>query len=267
MEHGYDKEIFSRSGLLFSAFNSSAPQSRWLAYVLPMLTKLHLNLNLRCNDRHSINETSFHERHVASTLSAAINLDCLYISMQSIAMLSTRSPHPTTIFKASLGDCRLPKLKSLVLEGLTSGGKELADFLQASPNLAHLVLRDFMLVLGSWTELVNQMCTCLSLKNVTLDELSDHQASWWGKVYQYDAEDLDEFFLRDGENPFTIEAIIRNSNQRLRWRDQEYQHESPSCRLETHYCWKHQGGERLCFLRSTSVGPSPLMSTVLATET
>ena len=99
MEHGYDKEIFSPSGLLLSAFNASAPQSHYLAYVLPMLTKLHLNLDLRCNDLHSINETSFNERHVASTLSAAINLDCLSVSMQSIGMLSIRSPHPTTIFK------------------------------------------------------------------------------------------------------------------------------------------------------------------------
>ena len=104
MELGYDKETFSSSGLLFSAFNASAPQSRFLAYVLPMLTKLHLNLDLRCNDLHSISETSFHERYVASTLSTAINVDCLHISMQSIEMLSTRSP------QASFGDCRLPEL-------------------------------------------------------------------------------------------------------------------------------------------------------------
>ena len=84
MEYVNDWDGVSPS-LSISAFDSSGPQARSLAHVLPRLTKLHLAFDVSsnsgvgdpCSNLVGANETWFVRGDVTSALSHAINLECL----------------------------------------------------------------------------------------------------------------------------------------------------------------------------------------------
>ena len=162
------------TSLSFSAFDSSGPQARPLAHVLPRLIKLHLAFDVSsnsgvgepCYNRVGANETCFLRGDVASALSHAINLEYLYILVTN--MMDDDDLAGKGTFDAIIRGCKFPKLTSLILEGLDPEGDKLEEFLLASPKLEYLFLHNIKVISGDWVGIWDRIMLSLPLKDFML---------------------------------------------------------------------------------------------------
>ncbi|KAL9133873.1 MAG: hypothetical protein Q9175_004946 [Cornicularia normoerica] len=195
--------------LAVSAFSASVPQSRYLTNRLSTMTKLRFDLGI--DARSTADEEVFNRKDVAKALATARNLECLYISLPDDFEDTLQDPDSPRTFDAILGGCQYPKLKSLVLECFDANEAELLGFLKCSTKLEALYMHDVNLISGSWERIADELRRVMHPKEVELSCL--RQDNWAAFVYHTSPSsirDVGEFFLRQGENPFTAQAIGRN---------------------------------------------------------
>ncbi|CAD6590200.1 MAG: hypothetical protein ASARMPRED_004667 [Alectoria sarmentosa] len=190
--------------LPMSAFNMMARQSSHVVTCFKILTKLKLSLSPD-HDTRDI---------VAKALSAAINLECLFIEGDGEILYDV--PGPMSMVSAILGGCRFAKLRSLILANMTSNENELLEFLRNSPLLEHLTIYQFLLERGFWHEVAVSIRATLRLKTVMFDALYGGFAEIdQGNDYSHKYLLVEDFFLRNGNNPFTEEEKYRSWGEGL----------------------------------------------------
>ena len=187
-------------------FGVTARQSYHLTLQLQHLTKLRLRLiDL---ERQTKAQISCSNNPIAKALSSAVNLESLFIEGGSPFV----EHHTQTSMFAFLGACRFPKLTSLILRMMDSKEDELLDFLKTSPCLEHLTIGYCILTVGSWEVLAERIRSALRLKSVMLQCLLLRGSS---TGIDNDHRLVENFFLRNGENPFTETAIDL-------WKEKDY---------------------------------------------
>lgn len=185
------------------------------------LTKLRLSLS---NEDTNQNEGALRyvdDNSVARALSAAVNLKNLFIQNDG----DIRSTDDTWSFgSVILEGCRFPELRSLILVNIDTEEEKLLNLLGASPRLENLFLCSFALYAGFWASAAARMKSILHLKNVEITDFSDDLLSSPKVEPQYvfnsDHRLIEDFFLREGENPFTEQAIkdfYNNYDEAQRW--------------------------------------------------
>lgn len=206
MIHEGKKDEFSTKDtfLMDDAFIMTPQQSCYLTLQLQHLTKLRLRLS---EERDEIQAQNPHPgRIVSRALSSAVNLESLFIETYSLVHALGHGT-PTTM-SSFLGGCRFLRLRSLILKLMNSREDELLDFLKTSPCLKHLTLDHFTLSVGSWGNVVERVRSTLRLKSVMLDKLYGHVPGHYSAdVYGNEHRLIENFFLHNGENPFTKAAM------------------------------------------------------------
>ena len=177
------------------AFEMTARQSCYLKLQLRQLTKLRIRLNRAQDFRPDIS--------IARALCNAVNLESLFL-----CGYRSSCRYGPTMMTTSLGGCHFPKLKSLILQRMDSAEEDLMGFLQTSPHLRHLTFDSVHLVSGSFESLADNIRRTLRLKSVFIHYASN-VAVEGGRLRRYFTNDpslIEDFFLRNGENPFTKKA-------------------------------------------------------------
>lgn len=191
------------------SFFMTARQSCHLTLPFQHLAKLRMRFGkFQAQDSHP-------DRVISKALSVAVNLESLFI--EGDEPISELGFSNLTLMSSVLGDCRYPKLRSLILKYIDSRENELLDFLMASPHLKNLTLEWFELIDGSWEVVVERIRSALRLKSVMLHRLCDGFPDFAIGLNRIDCNDQDtftndhllveNFFLQNGENPFTESAI------------------------------------------------------------
>lgn len=166
------------------------------------LIKLRLNLTDFDDEAPSSTSDAYTQGNLAKILAGATSLEQLQLDFEEFE----EGPR----FKRILGDCRFPKLKSLELSYMKSTEDEIVSFLGSSPGLEKLKLCYHYLSLGLWEHVTHRIKKFLQLSSVTLDVLGG------GIPQAFDPKDrrfmmsdqiVDNFFLRNGRNPFTKDAL------------------------------------------------------------
>ncbi len=147
--------------------------------------------------------------NLAEILAGAINLEHLQLEFDE-------QPNQ---FGDILRGCRFTKLRSLEISTIYSTEDQLVGFLQFSPGLETLQLVSYNLTQGLWEHVARRVKQSLQLHVVQLDKL------WGGIPLSWDeseplrdskiSRDVDDFFLRDGENPFTKGAFERRTERSI----------------------------------------------------
>lgn len=186
-------------GLPMSAFDTTVRRFTDVANCFKTLTKLSLSLSF---SHHTGNS-------VASALSSATNLKSLFIEGDYEMFYDVLGP--VSVFSAILGGCRFTNLRSLLMAKLSSGNIELLEFLRHSPLLNRLTICEFALKEGLWQEVALSLRAIFQLKRVKFDALiggiSDSYQLGFGESYSIDPQMVEDFFLRNGDNPFTEETV------------------------------------------------------------
>ena len=197
-EAGMDMDF----ALTQNAFTMLARQSRYLTIQLQHLIKLRMRLHYDGGQKA--------DRVVAKALSPAVNLESLFLE----SYIYDPRPEASTAIFGFLSGCHFPKLRSLILDSMNSTEDELLDFLKTSPGLKHLTLEHFFLIIGSWEVVAERIRSVLRLKSVMIQDFVDGMPNFGhGKYYQglysysNDHRVIEDFFLRNGKNPFTKEAM------------------------------------------------------------
>ena len=178
------------------AFTMTARQSRYLTIQLQHLIKLRMRLYDAWGQKT--------DRVIAKALSLAVNLESLFLESYT-QFYDLRYDESTGIFMF-LSGCRFPKLRSLILDPMNSTEDELLDFLKTSPCLKHLTLENFDLKIGSWEVVVERIRSVLRLKSVMIHHFAG--AMYHDRCFRTnDHRAIEDFFLRNGKNPFTKEAM------------------------------------------------------------
>ena len=193
------------------AFRTIALKSRRFTLQLQNLTKLRLRFSR--DERQPPARHSDPDRVVGETLSVAVNLETLFIEGDFLD--EANHPDSRSMVSGVLGGCRFPKLRSLILKMMDSREDELLEFLNTSPCLEHLMLECFPLNFGSWENMADKIRSALRLKSVILHILfGGFPNREWDDDYSFDRRRVEDFFLRNGENPFTEESMER-------WKDKD----------------------------------------------
>lgn len=172
------------------------------------LTKLRLSLDSD-SERFSTNFDTRHvHRNVAKLLRSAINLESLSLDLSDDWI--TDHDYPT--LQEILGQCRFPKLKSLILSFLTSSDEELLQLLRYSKNLEQITIACHTLTKGSWMRVASWIRASLPLlKHVELDQLYGGFDDPLKRVEFLDLYgEVRDFLFAHGENPFTKKAIEKH---------------------------------------------------------
>lgn len=149
------------------------------------------------------------------------NLECL--------ALNFRTSNGDTMFCRTLGGCQFPKLRILVLERAGMMGDELLPFIANSPRLKHLVLERCWLKGYRWTDLLVGIKAFGSLEALHFSHCyggfgGPDWEDWGTWHYFVDLDkDVQNFLLRDGPNPFSLDKmaayLAQYHNTRLRMRN------------------------------------------------
>lgn len=228
-------------------FHTSLPQSRYMACVFPTLTKLHLDLNSQTEEPDRLALQSRRERHTATALSAAINLEALYLRVWD----DDRDPQME--FDVILGGCRYPRLKSLMLEGLVATEDQLTHFVQSSPYFEHLFIDNMALSpasSSSWACFADAVRRSLALKSAGLLNLQWKSRLCDSPLPVNDEVEFEDFFLRGAENPLRASEII-SIGPILRY-EEAFGPRDHKKRWQDHYRWTHQGRKRPAFAQAGS---------------
>ena len=191
------------------------------AFVIPMELSCCLNLQLEHLSKLRIRlgeeeeeeeeeeaqaQNSHASSPIAKALSSAVNLESLFIE-GGFADFNFRRGSLTTM-SCCLGGCQFPLLKSLILRSMNSKEDELLEFLKASPDLKHITLVEFTLVEGSWETTAQTIRSTVRLESILFDQLSGQIPDLADEIYySVDRQSVDDFFLHNGKNPFTKEAM------------------------------------------------------------
>ena len=173
------------TGPTVSAFYKSPRQTYCTTNVLPILTSLHLHLDFNTY-YYDEDDESFLEPVIAQTLRI-------------------------TTFKLVLEGCKIPRLRTFGLTDFSVPEDGMTDFLQHSQGIRHLSLDDVRLTSGSWEDMFKTIKDNLSLETFEFDYLQGGvaeltKAGFTCEAYQpYPA--IEEFLLRDGPNPFSVEVL------------------------------------------------------------
>ena len=145
---------------------------------------------------------------VAKMLAAAINLEQLELKCEGDENLS---------FEGTIGSCKFPKLKSLTLSQFHSTEDQLVDFLSFSPGLASLELFRYDLTQGLWEHMAHWIKHSLQLQSVRIDIPSGEMPCGTedDELTDFYVGNVDDYILRNGENPFTKEALEREAAAQL----------------------------------------------------
>ena len=167
------------------------------------LTKLRLS-ELTIDTEH---DRMCHDRcYLAKTLSAATQLQSLSIEAKIKPRIDLNPLRREIKLQSCLTGCSFPQLKHLILVGLSSTSADLLDFFNASPTIQHLTIDLHDLTHGRWDTLLESMRKYLKLKSVEMTALSGGGISLSINdlgTYRDMSGSVENFFLRDGENPFT----------------------------------------------------------------
>lgn len=195
-----------------SAFDKSQAGAIHFGASFRGLIKLRLTLSLYDHETQSSTSDADYQESLAKIFASAINLEHL-----ELTFFEEDEEWPR--IERILGDCRFPKLKSLELSHINSTEDGLVNLLESSPSLENLELRYHYLRLGSWEHVTSWIKEFLLLSSVSLDVMG-------GEIPQlFDANEssflmsdriVNNFFLQDGENPFTKEALERRKEERNR---------------------------------------------------
>ena len=122
-------------------------QRYYAGQVLPFLTKVQLRLG----DAHSVvNKTAYVDTRASQILKLATGLKILAPDMGQVRLQETDQ----SMFRAVLGGCCYPELRTLILSHFDVGRLELLGFLKSSRNLKSLVIKGCHLTTGSWESLL-----------------------------------------------------------------------------------------------------------------
>lgn len=151
------------------------------------------------------------EGSVARALSAAQNLESLCIRLSC----GTEDHIPVTAFDAIFDEnCQFPKLRSLILSGFNSTLEQLLQFYDISNGLEQLTLQGHTLESKTWEEFATKTRASLtSLKSIELSWVSGGMPSTFGEFsdgeFSLDTFGrVQDFFFRDGANPFSEQALL-----------------------------------------------------------
>ena len=144
-------------------------------------------------------------RNVAKLLGNAINLESLSLDISS----DGDPPTSSSLFQEILGQCKFPKLRSLILAFFTSSDEELLRLLSHSKRLEQITINCFTLATGSWMRIADWIRASLPLlKHAELAHLYggfDNTIDEDGYLDLYG--DVGNFLFASGENPFTKNAL------------------------------------------------------------
>ena len=170
------------------------------------LTKLRLSLIVETVQFANDVDTCHVHRNVAKLLSNAINLEKLSLDL-SEGEIPTRPSY--LLFQDILGQCRFPKLRSLILASFASSDEELLRLLNHSKGLEQININCFTLTTGSWMRVADWIRASLPLlKHAELTHLYGglHELLD-GDEYLDLYGDVDQFLFASGENLFTKKAL------------------------------------------------------------
>ena len=195
--------------LPYSAFDASQRQAVHLQESLRYLKRLELTLTEYDYGSLRSRRSSYASRNVAKILSSAHDLEQLEICTGETDDSFAYEEFGTR-FRAFLNGCTFPKLQSLILASIESTEDELIDFLTASPGIEKLELFSYDLTWGLWEDLVQRIKALLHLKTVSIPRLFGGLPEPFCYIdYWIDEKIVENFFLHDGENPFTKEVLER----------------------------------------------------------
>lgn len=188
---------------------SSQTQAAHLQESFRCLRKLQLTLTEQEYGSLGLGNCSYASGNVAKIFSAANDLEQLEIRT------GEKDDGPThmefgTRFQALFKGCTFPKLQSLILSGMESTEDELMDFLVASSGIEKLGLYHYELTWGLWEHLVERIKTLLRLNFASIPTACGGLPEPFFHV-EYDSGKniVEDFFLQNGVNPFTKEALER----------------------------------------------------------
>ena len=160
-----------------------------------------------------MNRRSYIEGHAARVLATAPELESLFIALN----LGNVRPDDlgVTNFESILGCCRFRRLKSLILGGFNSTAEELIQFFEGSKDLKQVTIHEHELKAGVWEQVADGMKRSLpNLKDVELNNLMGGLDKKWEATddgfFNYYGR-VEDFFFRDGGNPFTEEAMVAHN--------------------------------------------------------
>ena len=148
---------------------------------------------------------------MAKVISQAQSLECLFLEKHWYE--DWMDPDQgQSVFRLMLGDCRLPKLRVLVLHDTNLVGDELLSFLSHSPGMSHLVLETCKLKAYRWKTLIERIKTETKLRTLHMNELSGGfkvagLMKKWQTYVDYDGE-VEKYLLSCGPNPFAFKSLI-----------------------------------------------------------
>lgn len=190
-----------------SAFDMSQTQAVHLQESFRRLKKLQLTLTEQEYGSLGFGRCSYASGNIAKIFSAANHLEQLEICTGETDESPTQMGFCTR-FQAFFKGCTFPKLQSLILSCMESIEDEMIEFLAASPGIEKLWLHSYDLSEGLWGDLVERIKALLNLKTVSIPTaylgLPEHfiYVEYWGN-----GNIVEDFFLRNGVNPFTKEAL------------------------------------------------------------
>ena len=143
--------------------------------------------------------------NVAKLLGNAINLESLSLDISD----DENPPTSSSLFQEILGQCKFPKLRSLILAFFTSSDEELLRLLSHSKKLEQITINCFTLATGSWMRIADWIRASLPLlKHAELAHLYggfDNTVDEDGYLDLYG--DVGNFLFASGKNPFTKKAL------------------------------------------------------------
>lgn len=178
------------------------------------LTKLRLGLDI-CPEGASnpIDKAYYVQHNTPQLLRAAVNLQYFTLEIyKSSDWTKFGSDDDDTLFKALLGECELPKLKSFILANAWSTENELIRFLERSPQLEQLTIHCHLLIKGSCPRIADAIKMILpALKSIELQdiEVSDTYTDVGYRYSNIKRDDVEQFFFGSGDNPFIGRSWMR----------------------------------------------------------
>ena len=147
-----------------------------------------------------------HVRNIAKLLNNAINLESLSLDQCDEEI---GPPFESLPLQQFLGQCKFPKLRSLILAYFTSSDEELLRLLNHSKRLEQIAISHLTLAKGSWMRVADWIRASLPLLKHA--ELSHLYGGFYGPIthrpYVDRRGDVGNFLFASGENPFTKEAL------------------------------------------------------------
>ena len=173
------------------------------------LTKLRLDMS-RLNDQ----ADAFSTGTVARQLALAHNLEHLFFQIRPSSHLFD---YPgTSAFRLSLGNCRYPKLRTLILVNFQMEGDEVLPFILHSTGLRHFVLHGCTLSGYLWKQVLEMIKAHMCLQALHMDSIRGGIEYPFNRhVYSdYDGE-IHKFLSHNGPNPFDVESLRINASKPL----------------------------------------------------